>query len=40
MRGVHVTILAVAVLLVGGLASAQGLGDVAAREKHIKSKKY
>jgi hypothetical protein len=33
MRGVHVTILAVAALLVGGLASAQGLGDVAAQEK-------
>jgi hypothetical protein len=33
MRVVHVTILAVAALLVGGVASAQGLGDVAAREK-------
>jgi hypothetical protein len=33
MRVVHVTILAVAALLVGGVASAQGLGDAAAREK-------
>jgi hypothetical protein len=33
MRGVQVTILAVGVLLVGGLASAQGIGAVAAQEK-------
>jgi hypothetical protein len=33
MRVVHVTILAVSALLVGGVASAQGLGDAAAREK-------
>jgi hypothetical protein len=33
MRGVHVAVLAVAGLLLGSLASAQGLGDVAAQEK-------
>jgi hypothetical protein len=33
MRGVHVAILAVAGLLLGSFASAQGLGDVAAEEK-------
>lgn len=33
MRGVQVAILAVGVLLVGGLASAQGIGAVAAQEK-------
>lgn len=33
MRGVHVAVLAAAGLLLGSLASAQGLGDAAAREK-------
>jgi len=33
MRGVHVATLAAVGLLLGSLASAQGLGDVAAREK-------
>jgi hypothetical protein len=33
MRGVHVAVLAVAGLLLGSMASAQGLGEVAAQEK-------
>ena len=33
MRGVHVAALAAVGLLLGSLASAQGLGDVAAKEK-------